>query len=99
MHGSTFSHQSSDPNVVLVTTSWVLVCSFPKYVKLAKMAMVQKVGSVENERCFSTLLFMKSKLHNKLITHLPLVVRMFAQRFYTLQNFSYVECIEQWRAT
>ncbi len=57
------------------------------------------MGSVEDERCFSTLAFMKSKLHNRLTTHLPLVVRMFAQWFYTLQNFSYVECIEQWRAS
>jgi hypothetical protein len=30
---------------------------------------------------------------------LPLDVKMFAQRFYTLQNFLYVKCIEQWWAT
>jgi len=83
MHGSTFWHQSFDHNVVLVTTSQVLVWSFPKYVKLAEMAMVQIVGSVENEHCFFTLAFMKSKLRNGLITHLRLVVRMFAQWFYT----------------
>jgi hypothetical protein len=58
------------------------------------MAMVQIVGSVEDECCFSTLAFMKSKLYNMLITHLPLVIRMFAQRFYTLQNFPYAKCIE-----
>jgi hypothetical protein len=57
----------------------VLVYSFPKYVKLAEMAMVQIVGSVEDERCFSTFAFMKSKLRNRLTTHLPLVVWMFAQ--------------------
>jgi hypothetical protein len=66
---------------------------------LAEIAMVQIVGSVEDEHCFSMLAFMKSKLHNRLTTHLPLVVRMFAQWFYTLQNFAYVECIEQWRTT
>jgi hypothetical protein len=31
------------------TSFWILVCSFPKYVKLAKMAMVWIVGSVEDE--------------------------------------------------
>jgi len=58
------------------------------------MAMVQIVGNVEDESCFSMLAFMKSKLRNKLTTHLPLVVLMFAQRFYTLHNFPHVECIE-----
>ncbi len=83
----------------LVTTSRVLVCSFPKYAKLAKMAMVQIMGSVEDEHYFYMLAFMKSKFRNKLTTHLPLVVWMFAHKFYTLQNFLYVECIEQWQAS
>jgi hypothetical protein len=63
----------------LVTTSRILIYNFPKYVKLTKMAMVQIVGSVEDEHCFSTLVFMKSKLHNMLTTHLPFVVQIFAQ--------------------
>jgi hypothetical protein len=40
------------------------------------MAMI--MGSVGDERCFFNLGFMKSKLRNKLTTHLDLVVRMFA---------------------
>ncbi len=48
----------------LVTTSQVLVCSFPKYVKLVEMAMVQIVGNVEDEHYFFTLAFMKSKCHS-----------------------------------
>jgi D-arabinose 5-phosphate isomerase GutQ len=83
----------------LVTTSQVLVCNFTYFGKLAEMAMVQIVGSVEDEHCFFTLALMKSKLRNKLTTHLPLVVWMFAQWFYTLQNFLYVKCIEQWQVT
>ncbi len=59
--------------------------------KLAKLAMVQIVGSVEDEKCFSTLAFLKSKLWNKLTTHLPLVVRMFAQC--TFQNFPYASVL------
>ncbi len=65
--------------------------------KLVELAMVQIVDSVEDERCFFTLAFMKSKLRNRLITHLPLVVCMFAQQFYTLQNFPYADYIEEWR--
>jgi hypothetical protein len=60
-------------------------------VKFAELVVVQVVGNVENESCFSTLAFMKSKFYNKLTTHLPLVVHMFAQHFYTINNFPYEE--------
>jgi hypothetical protein len=40
---------------------------------MVKLVLVEVVGSVEDKRCFSTLSFMKSKLQNRLITHLPLV--------------------------
>jgi len=67
--------------------------NFPDYVKLAKLAnlaMVQIVNNVEDEKCFSILAFMKSKLRNKFIIHLPLV-RMFTQC--TLQNFPYASVL------
>jgi len=75
----------------LVTTFQILSFNFPDYVKLAKLAMVQMVKNVENEKCFSTLAFMKSKLWNRFITHLPLVVYMFAQC--NLQNFPYASVL------
>jgi hypothetical protein len=78
----------------LVITSQILVSNFLKYMKLAELAMVHIIGSVENERCLSTLAFMKSKFHNKLTIHFPIVVCMFALQFYILENFPYAECIE-----
>jgi hypothetical protein len=48
--------------------------------------MVEVVRSVEDERCLSTLTFMKSKFHNKLTTHLPLIVRMFAFILYIISH-------------
>jgi hypothetical protein len=53
---------------------------------LAKLAMVQLVGSVEDDRCFSILAFMKYNHHNRLTTHSSLVVQMFVRCFYTIQN-------------
>jgi len=38
----------------LVTTFQILSFSFLEYVKLTKLAMVQIVGNVEDEKCFST---------------------------------------------
>jgi hypothetical protein len=63
----------------LVMTSRVLVSNIPKYVELAKLTMVQIVGSMEVKRCFFILAFMKSKFHNRFITHLAFVVHMFAK--------------------
>ncbi len=67
-----------------VTTSHILITSFPKYSKWVKLAMVQVVGSVEDERCLFILVFMKSKLHHRLTTHLLLVVQMFVQHLYII---------------
>jgi hypothetical protein len=47
----------------ILSTSKVL-SSFPEYFKLVKIAMVQVLGSVEDEQCFSSLAFCKSKLWN-----------------------------------
>jgi len=53
--------------------------------------------SVENERCFfSTLSFVKSKLRNMLTTHLELVVKMYAQIFFTLQAFLFDVATISW---
>jgi hypothetical protein len=65
----------------LVTTSRILVSNFLEYVKLVKLTMVQIVYNVEDERCFSTLAFMKSKLYNILTIHLPIVVCMLHNSF------------------
>jgi hypothetical protein len=43
--------------------------------------IVMIFGSIE-DGCFSTLSFLKSMLHNKLIKHLDLVVNMFAKDHY-----------------
>jgi hypothetical protein len=58
------------------------------------MAMV--LGSVEDEQCFSTLCFPKNKLNNKLTTHLDLVVHMYTQKLYSLENFPFVVTIKAW---
>jgi hypothetical protein len=62
----------------LVIKFQILVYSFPEFVKLIELAMVQIVGNVEDERCFSMLAIIKSKLHKMFTTHLPLVVHIFA---------------------
>jgi hypothetical protein len=63
--------------------------------KIAELAVVTVFGSVEDERTFSTLSFIKNKLRNRLSTHLPLVVGMHAQEFYGIEDFPYDAAYEE----
>ncbi len=40
-----------------------------KFMRLAKLAMVQVIDSVEDEKTFSTLFFKNPKLWNQLVGH------------------------------
>jgi hypothetical protein len=51
---------------------------------------------MEDERIFSTLTFMKIRLHNRLCEHLDLVICMYVQPFYTIDTFTYLDAITTW---
>ena len=67
-----------------------------KFFKVAKIAVTILLGSVEHERTFSMLRFMKSKLRNWLRGHLDTCVKLFSQPFFTLANFPYIDAIVFW---
>jgi hypothetical protein len=75
----------------------VFILGISKSVKLAKLAMCQVLGFVENEHCFSTLSFMKGKFCNRLITRLDVCVRIFSQDFHNLECFPYTKAIVAWK--
>jgi hypothetical protein len=68
-----------------------------EYFKLAEIGCCLVLGSVEDERCFSNVKFLKSCQRNRLGKHLPLVVRMFGQQYFSLDNFPYKDAIGSWR--
>jgi hypothetical protein len=70
--------------------------SLSEFIKVAKIATVMVLGSVQDERTFSTVSFIKSKLRNRLTTHLPLVVGIKCQNFYNLQDFPYDAPFNSW---
>jgi DNA primase large subunit len=53
-----------------------------EFIKLAEIAITATLGSVEDERTFSTLGFMKSKVRNRLGGHLDTCMKMFSQPFF-----------------
>lgn len=63
------------------------------------MALVHVLGSVEDERLFSSMGFLKSKLRNKLEEHIELVVGMFSHRVFSLENFPYQKVFDNWFIT
>jgi hypothetical protein len=45
-----------------------------EYIKLVELVVVQVIGSVKDEWCFSTFTFMKTRLNNQLMKHLELII-------------------------
>ena len=68
-----------------------------EYLKIVELAVVAVLRSVEDERTFSTLSFMKNKLRSRLNVHLPLAVAMHAQEFYTVTDFPYSAAYNDWK--
>jgi len=63
------------------------VKAFSEYYKLIEVAIVQVLGSIEDERCFSSLAFVKNKPRNSLDPHQENVVEMYSQKIFTLETF------------
>ena len=77
--------------------SFKVDCS--EYLVLAELALVMVPGSVEDERLFSAMNFMKNDLRNKLKNpHLTAEVRLFFSRQFTVETFPYMEALKAWRA-
>ena len=77
-----------------VACNRALISNFLEFVKLVEIAIVQILGSMEDEITFSSLSFLKDKTKNRLDnTHLSLVVGMHVQEVYILKDFPYDGCI------
>jgi hypothetical protein len=81
----------------IIDASSMLCHGFSKYLKLAEIAIVLVLGSMEDERTFSTLSFMKDRVRNRLETHLPMVVTMHSQSFYDIDSFPYGLAYSEWK--
>ena len=68
-----------------------------EYLKVVELVVITVLGSVKDERTFSTLPFMKNKLRNRLSVHLPLVMAVHAQEHYHLENFPFNKAYADWK--
>jgi hypothetical protein len=53
----------------VINASQLLFHTFPKYLKLAEIAMTHILGSIEDELCFNSVSFLKDKVCNRLNPH------------------------------
>ena len=61
--------------------------------------LVQVPGSVEEERTFSAMAYLKNKQRNRLLSaHLNAAMRLFLQRQHTLATFPYPIAMQHWRS-
>lgn len=76
-----------------------LTKNFSEFIKLAEIAVTHVIGSVEDERTFSSLSFLKSKLRATLVENLEVAVGMYSQKVFTLESFPYQRVFEEWFKT
>ncbi len=80
-----------------LSSSWIFEHQILEYIKLIELVVVQVIGLVENEQCFPNLIFMKTKLRNQLTVNLELVIHMFSQKYFTMENFPFWTTIQSWK--
>ena len=74
-----------------------LKCSFSDWLSLANIALVQVFGSVEEERLFSKLAFIKEERRNRLLSdHLNACLVLATQRMWAFRDFSFLRAVQKW---
>jgi hypothetical protein len=58
----------------LLTSNQIIYSKLLKWLKLVELSMAMVLSNVEDDKWFSNMSFMKSKLRNQLTTHLDLMV-------------------------
>jgi hypothetical protein len=68
-----------------------------EFIKLAELSIAIPIGSVESERRFSSMNYIKDQVRNRLgEMHLSVAVRIFTQQMYNVQNFPYDRAYKLW---
>jgi hypothetical protein len=95
MKGNCHSAMTGDLPLNPLTCLWrrvealgLLRCKLSEFLKVVELAIVVVLGSIEDER---------NKLRNCLFAHLPIVVGMHGQQFYTIEDFPYDAAYDEWQ--
>ncbi|KAJ9519060.1 hypothetical protein QJQ45_003537 [Haematococcus lacustris] len=68
-----------------------------EYIKLAELALVMTPGSVEEQRMFSAMAYLKDDTRNRLQEcHLNVCARVFSSKHFELDTFPFERAISKW---
>ena len=74
-----------------------LKCSFSDWLSLANIALVQVFGSVEEERLFSKLAFIKEERRNRLLSdHLNACLVLATRLMWAFRDFPFLRAVQKW---
>jgi hypothetical protein len=82
---------------IILGASQYLQENISKYFKLADLCQTLILGSYEDERMLSALLFLKSNMRNKLEKHMDISLILYVIE-YDITNFSYERALSLWRS-
>ena len=69
----------------------LLLSKLSEFMRLVEIAITTVLDSVKDERTFSSLKFIKSRLRSRLEGNLDILVSVFFQGYYDLESFSYAD--------
>ena len=78
-----------------ISGSEILQQTMLEYFKLTDLCQTMILGSVEDDRMFSALSFLKSKLRNKLDKNVDTYLRLYVTN-YEVDNFPYERALSLW---
>jgi hypothetical protein len=81
-----------------ITVSPLIADSISEFVCVSQIYAVLPVGSIDDERAFSSLTFLKNDTRNRLDVDLPTVMIMFCQDLFDVGTFPYDRVFTDWMA-
>jgi hypothetical protein len=81
-----------------INNNAMLTHNISEYLKAVKIASIQVLGLVEDERTFSTLSFIRNHLRNRLTMNLETCVVMYAHHFFIISSFPCRAASTGWQA-
>lgn len=80
-----------------IDQSEALCTAIPEYLKLVDLCQTMILGLMEDERVFSALELLKSKIRNKLDKNLETCFRLFVTQ-YNVRDFPYDRALTIWKS-
>lgn len=80
-----------------LTANKVVEVAIPHFLRVVNLVLCMVGGSVEEERTFSTMKFLKNERRNRLSNHLAACCRVYSQAFFSLETLPFDRLYTCWK--